>query len=458
MSSCVIIFDVTGMYPYIVMGKNISPEMKEVHEVMGVRVVKFRKDKMGLIPQVIKLSVDAREGFRKLRLEAETDELREKYAGMEKSAKVGANATYGVMLYPPFRLYDKDCAEAITDAGRRIIRRLRARCLKENIANQKLKKLIEEVLYGDTDSLFILLNCSYKNTKAIKAVSEYLNNELKILCEEQGYRVDVEGKVESVFERIVFKYRPAKTHERSFAESISGKMVVGAKKKYAGKRRWVEGRGFVDEHYIKGFGRSDVSIYTKQTYEALWEAILDKASIDEAVRVIRKAWLDVDKQSWYTLSVPRGVRANFKEYTEDAKRGGHIAATLYMIDNLGIEYNPMIKPRAVRVKPKTLHGKERKLPDTKRIALLNGMTEPPKAILREFDIDYYEQAKTILERPFELLIISLGRQWSEATHGTRQRTLDSMFGEISRKKEEKERLDSRLEASFNKIASRQDQL
>ena len=454
MSKCIILFDVKSMYPAIVIGENISPETKIVEEIMDERVVKYRKDVQGLIPKVIRLALDERDRFREFKKEAlrnGDDIAAALLAGQEKSAKVGANATYGVLLYPPFRLFDKDCAGSVTRAGRRIIRRLNASCLKENIEDEELRNIIGEVLYGDTDSIFILLNCRWDDTKAIQKVSAYLIHQLSTFCHEQGYREEVEGKIEAVFDRLIFKYRVAKTWERKYATRIGNKYLVGAKKKYAGRRRWIEGKGNVRDHYIKGFGRSDVSVYTKKVYEGIWTALLDDGSIDKAISILRRAWLDIGKASWFELSVPRGVKGNFKEYTEDAKKGGHIGATLYMIENCGIDYNPMIKPRTVCVKAKSLGGKERKLPVPKRIALLNGMTEPPKLVIREMDIHYVEQAKTILERPFELLAYSVGRQWSEVTTGTSQLTMDKFFDEADEKQTLKKILDEDLEDAFHTI-------
>jgi len=448
MSKCIIIFDVRSMYPAIIIGDNISPEMKIVKEITGERVVSFDKSRMGLIPRVVKLSLDARDKYRDLRLGAVDEELRKKYAGMEKSAKVGANATYGILLYTPFRLYDKDCADAVTRAGRRIIRRLNAKCLKQNIEDPRLRELIAEVLYGDTDSIFILLNCKWSDEKSIAKVSTYLNSELKSLCHELGYTEEVDGKVERVLDRIFFKFRPAKREEREHAINIGGRLMVGAKKRYAGRCRWIEGKGRVSEKYIKGFGRSDISIYTKKVYEDLWDALLERGDVDAAIKLLRKAWVEVSKQNWYDISVPRGVKGNLDEYSEDAKRGGHIGATLYMIENLGIDYNPMIKPRTVCVRPKLLGGAVRKLPITKRIALLNGMEEPPKIVQKEFEIDYEAQAETILKNPFELVVISLGRQWSEAARGTRQLTLDVAFDEVE---VEKESIESKLEDQFREL-------
>lgn len=452
---CIIIFDAKTMYPSIVIGENICSSTKEVSEVMGERVVKFNKDKIGLMPKVIQLSIDAREEYRRLRMDADEKgltELAKKYRGMEKSAKVAANATYGVMLYKGFRLFDKDCADAVTRTGRRIIRRLYAQCLKENLPNEELKAIIAQVLYGDTDSIFILLNCKWNNMKKILKVSDYLNGELKKLCQERGYEsADIEGKVEAVFDRIIFKYRVAKKEERAHADNIGGKMVVGAKKRYAGRLRWKEGRGECSEHYIKGFGRSDISRYTKRIYELVWSALLDDGDVDKAIQVLREGWLGIQRESWYELSIPRGVRGNFKEYKEDSLKGGHIGATLYMIENCHIKYNPMIKPRAVCVKPKMMGGKERKLPDTKRIVLLNGMKEPPASIIREFEVDYHEQAKALLTNPFELLVISLGRQWTEVVTGTAQTSLSKFFDEHTVKEERRQQLDDRLEDEFEAL-------
>jgi len=461
------------MYPAIIIGENISKETKIVSEVMGERVVKFRKDKKGLIPKVVQISLDARDNYRELRLHAETDELAKKYRGMEKSAKVGANATYGVLLYYGFRLFDQDCAAAITRAGRRIIRRLAYMCLEENIPTDLLKRIIHSVVYGDTDSLFIMLNCRWDeydvdeenvlvagSRKPINRVNDYLQNILKNYCKELNYTEEVEGKVEAILERIIFKYRLAKAHERGFAELVGGKMVVGAKKKYAAKRRWVEGSGQCDDHYIKGFGRSDVSEYTKRVYDLVWKALLDEGNVNKAIRVLREAWTGVKSASWYDISVPRSVKADFKSYKEDSLKGGHIGATLYMIEHFGIDYNPMIKPRTVCIMPKG-GVQDRRLPIVKRIALLNGEEEPPKKVLKEFNIDYHEQAVTILKKPFELLVYSLGRQWSEVESGTRQMTLlqafESQNNEDIKKEAEKDQLKNKLEGEFAQLFNHPDQ-
>lgn len=470
MSKCIVLFDVKSMYPSIVIGENISPEMKIVQEVMGERVVKFRKDEVGLIPKVIRLALDQRDKYRDLRLKVDTDELRKKYAGMEKSAKVGANATYGVLLFKGFRLYDKDCADAITRAGRRIIRRLYARLLDENIEDLVLREIIEDVLYGDTDSIFILLNCKWNEYEVdeegvlvhdsgmpINRINDYLQEVLQEYCTELNYTEEVEGKVEAVFERIVFKYRLAKKEERKFAELVGGKLVVGAKKKYAALLRWKEGKGKCHEHYIKGFGRSDVSEYTKRVYAEVWRSLLDEGSVDRAIRVLRESWVGIRQANWYDISVPRGVKGNFDEYQEDAKRGGHIGATLFMIENCGIEFNPLIKPRTVCVRPKT-GIQDRKIPIPKRIALLNGNEDPPKVVERELEIDFDAQAETILKRPFELLVYSLGRQWSEVETGTRQTTLDVAFAkseqESSERENDRKKLDDKLELEFANLVDR----
>lgn len=470
---CIIIFDVKSMYPAIIIGENISPEMKIVTEVMGERVVKFKKDKVGLIPKVVRLSLDARDNYRELRLKAETDELAKRYGGMEKSAKVGANATYGVLLYYGYRLFDPDCAGATTRAGRRIIRRLAYKCLKENIPTDILKKIIHAVIYGDTDSLFIMLYCRWDayevdkdnvlvkgSRKPINRVNDYLQGILKDYCKELNYTEEVEGKVEAILERIIFKYRLAKAHEREFAELVGGKMVVGAKKKYAAKRRWLEGSGVRNDHYIKGFGRSDVSEYTKRVYGRVWEALLDEGNVDRAIRILREAWTDIRNANWYDISVPRSVKANFKAYKEDSLKGGHIGATLYMIEHFGIDYNPMIKPRTVCIIPRG-GVQNRKLPIVKRIALLNGSETPPKRVLTEFDIDYHEQAITILKKPFELLVYSLGRQWSEVESGTRQMTLDHSFeqqeNDTVKKEAKKQQLDDKLDDQFAQLFNQPDQ-
>ena len=91
-----------------------------------------------------------------------------------------ANATYGLFAFTKFRFFNEKKSEMITKRGREVL--------------MMLKNLVEDlgfkVLYGDTDSVFILLS----DVENPDGLVEYLNKKIK------PYRV----KTEYVFDKILF--------------------------------------------------------------------------------------------------------------------------------------------------------------------------------------------------------------------------------------------------------------
>ena len=74
-----------------------------------------------------------------------TEEQRQQYTVVSQALKVILNASYGVMGAEIFPLYFLPAAEATTAIGRHTILETIKKCESTGI----------EVLYGDTDSLFI---------------------------------------------------------------------------------------------------------------------------------------------------------------------------------------------------------------------------------------------------------------------------------------------------------------
>ncbi len=84
-------------------------------------------------------------GYRLAKNQSITEEQRQQYTVVSQALKVILNASYGVMGAEIFPLYFLPAAEATTAIGRFTILETIKRCQESNI----------EVLYGDTDSLFI---------------------------------------------------------------------------------------------------------------------------------------------------------------------------------------------------------------------------------------------------------------------------------------------------------------
>ena len=149
----VVVMDFASLYPSIIKVKNLSYEtVRCPHEdckknaVPGTNHWTCSK-KNGLTSMIIGSLRDLRVNYYKSlsKKETLTDEQRQQYTVVSQALKVILNASYGVMGAEIFPLYFLPAAEATTAIGRHTILETIKKCEAAGI----------EVLYGDTDSLFI---------------------------------------------------------------------------------------------------------------------------------------------------------------------------------------------------------------------------------------------------------------------------------------------------------------
>ena len=149
----VVVMDFASLYPSIIKVKNLSYEtVRCPHEdckknkVPGTNHWTCSK-KNGLTSMIIGSLRDLRVNYYKSlsKKETLTEEQRQQYTVVSQALKVILNASYGVMGAEIFPLYFLPAAEATTAIGRHTILETIKKCEAAGI----------EVLYGDTDSLFI---------------------------------------------------------------------------------------------------------------------------------------------------------------------------------------------------------------------------------------------------------------------------------------------------------------
>jgi DNA polymerase I len=154
--SYVAVFDFKSMYPSIIRTYNVCPTtiLKGVEvegAIMSPLGTKFTPKELrsGIIPGILEGLMDKRQVVRKA-MKSVKDPAKKRLLNAEQYAlKIMANAFYGHMGYARARIYDLDIANTITFTGRHMI--------------QKTKDIIEkelgyEVVYGDTDSVFVKVN------------------------------------------------------------------------------------------------------------------------------------------------------------------------------------------------------------------------------------------------------------------------------------------------------------
>lgn len=176
---------VTGnsLYPSIIKSNNISYETincghkecidNKVPETNHYTCTK----KLGLIPLLIGVFRDLRiEYFKKLsKNKTLSKEDQEIYDAITQGVKVILNGSYGVLGAEAFQLYCLPVAESVTALGRHIIQKT-----KEYVESLGLK-----VVYGDTDSLFVINPTDFQ----LRKIMDYTQDKFKIDIElDKEYR------------------------------------------------------------------------------------------------------------------------------------------------------------------------------------------------------------------------------------------------------------------------------
>ena len=373
----VMVFDLKSLYPSIIINFNMSPETLDENGEIKIEIeelgkcIKFRKDKDGIYPQILTDLIKKRDQMKKKRDEFEigSDEWKS-YDYKQTAFKYLTNAFYGVLGNENFRLFTPDIANAVTAVGRR--------CLlwsKKIIENEGYK-----VIYGDTDGLFVLAK---KNPVEEGRILECKLNESYIdFLKNFG-----------VSENITLKTK---------FEKLYSKIYFSAKKRYAGRLVWQEGRecNVID---IKGLEvkRSNASEMAREVQEKIFEILLreenpstklnslyktykDKVmNIDENNLTWRKKWLE-------KIAIPVPINKSIYQYKTNIpmKRG-----VIWSNKNLGLELSPgervyIIYVRGVIGYPKTDVIAFREYSD------LDGI---------KFILDKNKHCKEIVESKFEFL-------------------------------------------------------
>jgi len=302
----VAVLDFASMYPNIMVKYNVGPDTLvkpgEEYDPSEVYVApevghKFRKHPPGFFKRVVEKLLTIRKKIKEemKRYPPDSPEYR-LLDERQKAVKVLANATYGYMGWPHARWYCRPCAEAVTAWGRAIIRR----------AIEIARSLGLEVIYGDTDSLFV----KYKPGVVEKLV--------KIIEEELGFEI----KIEKIYKKVFF---------------------TEAKKRYVGLTQ----DGKID---VVGFEavRGDWSEIAKETQMKVAEIILMTGDVNKAIEYVRKVIEDLraGKIDIRKLVIWKTLTKRPEDYAAEQP---HVTAAKIM-QRLGYKITPGMKIGFVIVK------------------------------------------------------------------------------------------------------------
>jgi DNA polymerase-2 len=246
----VYVLDFKSLYPSIIMTFNIDPfTYDENGQIEAPNGAKFIKNK-GVLPELI------------LRLYKERDIAKKEKDEVKSFAlKTTMNSFYGAVASPKSRLYNKDVGEAITSFARFIIK--------------KAKKFVEDrgdqVIYGDTDSIFVKLS-----------------GKLGLLDEKISTGRDLEKDLNEYFKKWVEEEFGQENFLNIEFEKFYSNFFIASKKRYVGFDEFKKDYDYVGIEAIRG----DWTNLAKKFQISLIDKIFSKVSNEDIKKFILE---EVDK-------------------------------------------------------------------------------------------------------------------------------------------------------------------
>lgn len=320
----VTVMDFASLYPSIIKVRNLSYEtVRCTHEECKSNKIPDTNHWVctkynGLTSMLIGSLRDLRVNYYKsLAKKAKTQEQKEQYTVVSQALKVILNASYGVMGAEIFPLYFLPAAEATTAVGRYIITETIKKCQTNGV----------EVLYGDTDSLFV------KNPTA-----EQIHNVIEDTKKEQG--VDLE--IDKEYRYVVLSGRK----KNYLGVTKEGKVDV---KGLTGKKSHTP--PFIRNLFFEVL-ESLTKVQTAQDFEAAKKEISQKIStcankVKERKIPIPELAFNVmisKAPSEYDKTVPQHIRAaKLLEQQREIKRGD-IISYVKILNKPGVKPVEMARP------------------------------------------------------------------------------------------------------------------
>ncbi len=256
----IVVLDFKSLYPSIIQTFKIDPYsllMKDVDTIETLNKYKFSAS-YHILPDFIDELMQLRDGAKK-----------KKDKQLSQAIKILMNSFYGVMGSFGCRFYHPDLPRAITGTGHKLL-----------IGSQEyLEKKGLKVIYGDTDSLFVMLkditaeDGESQGVKIVKELNQYWKNKLK-----KDYHVD--SYLELEFEKYYKKFiiTPARGSD------------IGAKKRYVGLLVKATDAGIKEQIEFVGMEsvRSDWTKLAKDFQIELYEKIFKGEDVDDWIRDIIK--------------------------------------------------------------------------------------------------------------------------------------------------------------------------
>jgi DNA polymerase I len=397
----IVVLDYSGLYPSIMRSLNISIETKDPNgEIKAANGIRFKKSPRGIVPEILESLLEERIYYKKLEKQAiaDGDKMMELVYHLKQIAvKILMNAFFGVLGFKSFRLNDIDTASAITTTGQFI--------------SMSTKDFVEktfgyEVIYGDTDSLFLHIPEANGDPIKAKEIAEKLCNEIHVFLDKLAKEY---FNIDTHYFSIEFdKYF-------SVLMQVNKKTGEGAKKRYAGYQYDYGFNKF--EFTAKGFElkRASSSTLTQETQIELIKMVLDENPRSKIIDYLNK--INTDLHNGNIEQTKLSLRYNIKKPIVDfeLERNKHLRKnTKYMSVSKGykgtLNANKHLYRRFGKGDTLMLYFVNE---TPKDIPLFNELClEFDEKIPTGFKLDYDECWENFIKRPMTPIINVYNMDWS----------------------------------------------
>jgi len=461
----VVSYDLTSLYPMLIIQGNISPETKihgieknpfftvdgilnreklhmktiEHKKSLGYAVAAndtcYTKKYQGFLPELMEKMYKDRKKYKQLMIDAqkkkELDPTNKqldfeiaKYKNFQLVRKIQLNSAYGAIGSNYFRYYDIDLAEAITTSGQLSIRWI------ANNLNEFLNKTLgtenyDYVVASDTDSVYLRLGnlvdkvCKSKSTESIVDFLDKASSQIIVPFIDKKY--DELAKMMNAYQNKMNMDR----------EVIADKGIWTAKKRYILNVHDSEGVRYASPK-LKIMGIETTRSSTPQIVrDKLKEAIKIIVSEDEnrLIEFIEEFRQEFNQSPIEDIAFPRGV-SKMDEYHDRVsiyKKSTPIAVKGALI------YNHYLKKMGIDRKYENIREGDKikfvylKVPNafggpTGRDHVISFANTPPKEFELEKYMDYNKQFEKSFLDPLRTIVDAIG--WSFE----RKASLEDFFG------------------------------